>query len=188
MPFPEPQIAQLATLLPTDPMPSPGFIPPESEIPNIPTADDPPEGGDVAADDTSKRDTIMDPPPRYQTVYAPDLDEQSLIGTEPDSAITEGPKNAVIQRAETLRKEAQEKEKERDQLRQRMRDAEREGLYFEALKYQVDLEEAHETAQKLHNKASRRFYHGSSSSCLSMSFSLILRFHSTQPEQRTAGN
>ncbi|KAK7692476.1 hypothetical protein QCA50_004101 [Cerrena zonata] len=163
MPFPEPQFVTLLpldSLQPTNPLPSPGLIPPVSEIPNIPTADDPPEGvAEVEVDDTNKRDTIMDPPPRYQTVYVPDLTEASPVGTEVDSLLSDGPKGAVIARAETLRKEAHAKEKERDELREKMHEARRNGNHFEALKYQVDLDEAQASAQKLHSQARRRFYH-----------------------------
>ena len=168
--FPEPQ---LVTIVP-DRIPSPG-IPSISEIPNIDTAEDAPEAGDIFTKEPIKpdTDTIADPPPRYQSVFVPD-DVQSLTGSEPESALTDRPKNAIISRAESLRKDAQAKESLRDALRQKMKDAQKNGLAFEALKYAVELEEAQESAQKLHTQASRRFFHGASAFLLYYLISSLL--------------
>ncbi|CAL1706692.1 unnamed protein product [Somion occarium] len=155
--FPIPHLSALGL---SDPQPSHGFVPPMSEIPNIPTQDDHPEGKE--GDDANKRDTLVDPPPRYESVAEVEPvdvpDHVSVAETEADSVITEGPKDAVIQRAESLRKDAQAKEKQRDELRQKMLQAQKDGEYFKALKYEVELEEAHTSAQKLHAQARRRFF------------------------------
>ena len=70
---------------------------------------------------------------------APD-ELESLLDQE--SVISGAEKNAVVARADEIRKKAREQEKERDRIRQEWRKAERQGRFFDALRLELELEDA----------------------------------------------
>jgi hypothetical protein len=135
--FPEPQI-------------TPTLIPPVTDIPNIPTPDD----RDATAPE-------FDPPPSFQEamkdVEVPD-ELQSLA--EQESVISGGEKTTIVLKADEIRKKAREQEKERDRIRKEWKKAERQGQYFDALRLEVECEDAQAAVDGLHAKAARRYYHG----------------------------
>ena len=136
----------------TFPEPQPA-IPPVSDIPNIPTPDEPQAAG--------KGLNTRTPPPSFQEAMrdatAPD-ELESLLDQE--SVISGAEKNAVVARADEIRKKAREQEKERDRIRQEWRKAERQGRFFDALRLELELEDAQATVDQMHAKAARRYYHG----------------------------
>jgi len=156
-------LPQLSELFP--PLPSPGLLPPVSDIPVIPTPDD--RSGEMLPN----RDSLnVSPPPQYEE---PIRDEPREHISDPpsdnESAVTGHSRTSIIVRAEDFRRQAQAQELERDQLKNALKEAERDGKHFEVIKLAVELEEADAQARQLHAKASRRFYHA----------------HNIQPEPQT---
>lgn len=132
-------------------------------------------------------DSVMaDPPPQYQEPIqldpptdppAPDADAEeepplphpapgernipdtvSETGSMGESVISGRSRNAIIIRAENLRKEAKAMEKERDTIKNELKQAEADRRWLDAMKLEVDLEEAQEKAKQLHAKAAHRFW------------------------------
>lgn len=87
---------------------------------------------------------------------APD-ELESLLDQE--SVISGAEKSAVVARADEIRKKAKEQEKERDRIRNEWRKAERQGRYFDALRLELELEDAQAAVNQMHAKAARRYYH-----------------------------
>lgn len=77
-----------------------------------------------------------------------------------ESVISGHSRTAIIGRAESFRQEAQAMEKERDKIRSDLRKAQQDKRWLDALKLEVDLEEAQERAKQLHAKAAHRFWRG----------------------------
>ncbi|KAI0339844.1 hypothetical protein BDW22DRAFT_1360862 [Trametopsis cervina] len=128
---------------------TPMVIPPASEIPNIPTPDDP-----LLARSQANRT----PPPSFQeAIKAGSVadDDASSVGQE---SVIVGKRNEIIAKADELRKLARDAEAERDRLRNELRKAEREKRYLDIVCLQVEYEEAQENINQLHTKAARRYY------------------------------
>lgn len=135
-------------------------------------------------------ETVMtDPPPQYQEPMeleagaqgeveqqqqadpGPPLAEGSVARAVPDhvseagsigeSVISGHSKTSIIVRAESWRKEAQAMEKERETIKNKLKKAQSERRWLDALKLEVDLEEVQEKATQLHAKAAHRFWRGS---------------------------
>lgn len=147
------------------PLPSPGLLPPVSDIPVIPTPEDRP------TDMPPNRDSMnISPPPQYEEpIRDVPLEHISDPPSDDESVVTGHSRGSIIVRAEDFRRQAQAQELERDQIKNALKEAERDGQYFEAIKLAVELEEADVQAKQLHAKASRRFYHA----------------HNIQPEPQT---
>ena len=140
MPFPEPQLT---------PMP----IPPVSDLPNIPTPDDPHAPSQAL-------DTRGPPPPFEEVIKGVDVPDELQSLADQESVISGGDRAAVILKADEIRKKAKAQEKERDRVRREWRRAEREGRYFDALRLELEAEDAQAAVDGLHAKAARRYYHG----------------------------
>ncbi|KAL4242673.1 hypothetical protein ABKN59_011580 [Abortiporus biennis] len=157
--MPEPHPAPHISALFDAAQPSPGLIPPVSEIPNIPSTDDLIAGGE------SNRDTLVSrsPPPKYEEpiekeVVAPQPPSPDTEGEMGESVISGHSRGSIILRAEDLRRQAQAQEAERDRLRFQLKEAQKENRFWDALKLEVELEEAHDKSRELHAKAAHRFF------------------------------
>lgn len=125
---------------------------------------EPPAGDAPAPPEEAPLEPSLDqPPPAGEPEQIEQIpDTVSETGSMGESIVSGHSRNAIIVRAETLRKEAQAMEKERDTIRNEMREAQGERRWLDAMKLEVDLEEAQERAKQLHAKAAHRFWRGGS--------------------------
>ncbi|KAJ3538305.1 hypothetical protein NM688_g6540 [Phlebia brevispora] len=135
-----------------EPQPATVGAVPLAEIPSIPTLEDAPHQGD-------------EHPPSYPEATGGDAARGDALAADTESHIddesvitTTGEKPAIIQKADELRKQAKEKEKERDRIRAELHEARREKRHFDAFRLEIDYEEAQHSVEQLHAKAARRFY------------------------------
>jgi hypothetical protein len=84
--------------------------------------------------------------------------EQTLADQE--SVITAGSRDFVISRADNLREQAFSEERERDRLSNAMTMSFREGRIRDGHLLQGDAQEADERSRRLHERAARRYFHG----------------------------
>ncbi|GJE97746.1 hypothetical protein PsYK624_139670 [Phanerochaete sordida] len=158
VPPPPEKVAEAQPMRLTLADPSPTSMPPPvampepvavsvSQLPNIPTPDD----------NVPNRNS--DPPPTFEEAIKSPPIPDDLSVMDQDSVISGADKQAVIARADDMRKKAREQEKERDRIRQAWRKAEREGRFFDALRLEIELEDAQAQVDSLHAKAARRYFH-----------------------------
>lgn len=148
---PSPTVTMPEPVTMPQPLLTPLPVPSMSEIPNIPTPNE------------QKAFRNSDPPPPFEEAIKEAAFPDDLSLADQESVISGAEKQAVIAKADDIRKRAREQEKERDRIRQEWRKAERQGRYFDALRLELELEDAQAQVDSLHAKAARRYYHGRSS-------------------------
>ena len=136
-----------------DAMPTPAVMPPVDSMPLIPT----PEGGEDDSSATERPASSRGPPPNYEQAMAAD-DVSSLAGSE-ETAHSHG---ALINRADTLRKEADALDAKRARLNRDLAQAERERDYWRAFRLKIERDRVEHQAKELHGKAERRYFKGDS--------------------------
>ncbi|KAI9432148.1 hypothetical protein F5148DRAFT_1270498 [Russula earlei] len=93
--------------------------------------------------------------PEKLSVRNPDMSDG---GSARDSVISGGNRSSIINRADLLRMEAMDEEKERDRLHAEHKKAFSEKRYTDAVRYKVEQEEANERAMNLHRRAADRYF------------------------------
>ncbi|KAI0916416.1 hypothetical protein AcW1_008853 [Taiwanofungus camphoratus] len=175
--FPEPQLIMPEIL---DPQPSPGLQPPIESMLDISTPDSPnhmeivAEDGDNA-DLGAPTDAPVDaevavveresanrsPPPSYDQAEQVAADNRSNADTEAgESDITAHSRDAIITRADDLRKQAEDAMATMSRLKREYEEANRNKEYWSAFRLKVECERAKEDAKLLHAKAARRYWTG----------------------------
>jgi len=143
-----------------DSQPAPFSAPPIAEMPSIPTPDDVDADADGAR--TERGIGTRSPPPSYPGMESEGgaADNASIAeseGTAP-SVITTHSRSALVSRADTLRKEAEQLEAARSRLRQEQEAARRDKDYWAVFRLKVELDRVEQNAKQLHAKAERRYF------------------------------
>ncbi|KZT66336.1 hypothetical protein DAEQUDRAFT_730310 [Daedalea quercina L-15889] len=134
-----------------DTTPSLAIMPPVDTMPVIPT----PEVDDETAG-TEQAASSRGPPPGYEQVMADDA--SSFAESEGASAVTVKSRGALINRADTLRKQAEALETKRSRLARELATAERERDYWNAFRLRIERDRVDQEAKELHGKAERRYF------------------------------
>lgn len=132
-----------------------------------------PEGDLAAADDPPPAsDNITPPPPAEEWVQVEGSDapnRRSFADTEisPESVLNGG-RNSLLTRADLLRAEAEEEEKNRSNLLNQQKTLKSNGDVKGAFLLQTRIDEAESRVKDLHRAAERRYFHGNFYTCLSL--------------------
>lgn len=127
------------------------MMPPDYNIPNIPTPRDEVPGG-----------TSRSPPPSFAEAMQTGVPDDDLESHIDESVISGDAKAPIVAKADDLRKQATERDKEVHRISEEIKVARRQRLPFDVLRLEVELEDAKTSAAGLHAKAARRYYRGRS--------------------------
>ncbi|OSX66074.1 hypothetical protein POSPLADRAFT_1068890 [Postia placenta MAD-698-R-SB12] len=148
-----------------DPRPTPSIAPALGDMLDISTPEE--EGGNLEATEphvnvaqTERSTATRSPPPGYTPKVGDPIEAASLAESDgtATSIIANETRSVLIQRADTLRQEAEKLELKRATLRRELSQAERERDTWSAFRLRVELTRADQGAMELHKKAERRYY------------------------------
>jgi hypothetical protein len=147
---------------------------PDATVPNI---DVPPPVPDklppvhVPATDAPAPDDRMPPPPadewvQVQSGDAPNRKSFTDSDVSPPETVLSGGRNSLITLAALLRQQAEEEDKIVAQLKNDLKELEKNKKVKDAFLMKRKVEEEESKAKRLHDKAARRYFHGMLLACL----------------------
>ncbi|KAI8992979.1 hypothetical protein BD414DRAFT_482941 [Trametes punicea] len=147
----------------TTPQPSPGLFPPadyrQDADPSQDGADEPPP---KMPEPEPARSSMSQPPPPYEQTPGENAEERERAGSEgtPAASVISNvnDRERLLQRAESLRSDADKADKRRTELKRKLEDARRNGQFWEAFRLKQEMERAAHEVRELHAKAAKRFY------------------------------